>query len=116
MLRIIRYFNHIAARYDRSVIGIIAAGTLIVILVATTVMWPISLLGFHFDSETHKIESIEPFSAAAHSGLRPGDLIISFYERPMAAFVRSNAFWFIEPPGSVAPMVVAREGRRITAA
>lgn len=99
------YVRRIADQYASRINAIIAAGTLITILVTTRIMWPISLLGFSFDPKTHRIESIERDSPAAQSGLQPGDTIIAMYDRPMAVVVRSNVFRFVKPPGSVAPLL-----------
>jgi hypothetical protein len=111
-----RFFWRINSQHAAGINTILAAGTLIAILVAIRIIWPISLLGFVFDPETQRIESIEPNSPADRSGLKSGDVILAMYDRPMTEVVRSNVFRFVEPPGSVAPIIVERDNQRISAA
>ncbi len=95
--------------------GYVAAGTLVVIVFAAIVMWPIPHLGFAADSRTYRIESVEPASAAGKAGLRIGDRIIRLYDRPMTdVFHTVRIADLIGPRDHAIPITVARAGQIIT--
>ncbi len=94
----------------------LAALMMIIIIGATTLIWPVTYLGFGFTFVTQEIFYIEPGGPADKAGLRVGDHILMLYGRPIQEVVASvNVIDLIGSPDRPIPIVVQRAEQVITA-
>ncbi|GAC1553867.1 MAG: hypothetical protein NVS2B7_29820 [Herpetosiphon sp.] len=92
--------------------SIFAATMLLVIIFATSVMWPIPHLGFAADAQTFVIRSVVPGTAADQAGLHVGDRIITLYDQPVATVLYSVRIAnLIGPHAHAIPIVIDRSGQ-----
>lgn len=88
-----------------------AATTLLAIIVAVWLYWPLPDLGFGADPATGLVFAVAPNSAAALGGLLVGDRIVSIYDYPLSAI---NTRVLLVPlpwrEGMTSPLQVQRNG------
>ncbi len=92
--------------------SVIAAASLLVILVGTALFLPIEYLGFDFDKTTHEIIAVSPGSVAEKAGLHVGDQILKLYNEPIREVVTNINVVDLIGPRPV-PIMVLRTGRII---
>lgn len=109
--------NHLLLfRLMQRVNAVLAALTFIVILFATTMLWPISDVGFESDLVTHIVVVVVPNSPADHAGLRVGDQILTLYGVPIQEVTeRVNVLHVLTHLTRADEITVQRNGRLIVA-
>ena len=103
-------------RHAGGIYVVVAAAMLILIGVSTRIIWPISLLGYSVDPETHRLVQVVSGSPAARAGLRVEDLVVTIYNQPVDTYLNSFLFRYLGLPGEVAPFTVQRDGQLIETA
>lgn len=103
-----------ASSFFTRINSLIAPMSLLAIVMAMVLLWPLENLGYDSDSDTHKIVYVEPGSAAEKAGLRIGDQIVTLYNRKIEEVSASiNVISFIG--SQPVPIQVIRDGQMIAA-